>query len=1310
MPRAPSLLAIVALLAMLVGLSPAVASPSSGGAAAAERAREGPPSASSGTSGEPGSASKSKPATRPTSASEPTSKSTPASESTPASDPASGADVPKSDTEDPAAPAVDPLRRRASQIRALIDGTLDLGVDPSSLLVIDLANHVLVGPGGERLRTLLIELDAPPEPPPARKPRRGRSREPEPPPPDPATELADALEAYLRLTPEEREAAWLTHARRQADAVAEREASSRREARYVVVSQHADQLEAFLAGTLDIKVDPRPLLLVDLADAHEAALSPSRRQAWSTPAETGDVSGADAPEPGAGPSGTSPDAPAPTPTGEPPGSGKPSASGEPSSSGDPTSGEPTTSGEPPSTDEPPSSDAPPSNGAPQTPRDEVPTSDPEALARAEARLDALRRRFLALSPSEQAGLFELHERRAREAEAAAKAEAEAEKIAKAEAEAEATVLLEETKAGEEAAAEISSAEAEAQAAAAERDEALEEARLARTEATRILAKERARLLEIKKEQALFEAELKRQGVLALGDLALEWSGRVSKLHEGEAYGDDVEAEADRLYPSIRVDLAKTRAMLEEELLRIRNPGGQIPRVGEGLDSNLTDDFDRGEIGELREHLRDRERELLDLEQEIAWKRARDLRDDVETLNDTRLNLLSMASSDLRDRVTGFGADGLDQVRSELDQISVVLGFHALKLPRYGDILLELLRDSPIEVVGGVVQLLLVMLGLWWWRRRWPGLLRRLRLLIARRRPMTRLAKNSLSGLWYLDHIRSPLELLLSLWVALNLVGGLDDFDELPELVLLWIIVSWILVGLAVILLLDAIAARDTMARHRGRADSSPLRIHSLRVVGVNVITVGLILSLTSELVGHGAIYSWVISTCWLLSVPVALYLVHRWRPIIIERLAQHPEQGAFVTWARERQTGWIRFVAATASAGYLFAYGLGRWLMRQLGGRETTRRVLAYLFRREVAKRAAATAAVQKSLTRVDPTCYSTFDPEHYERKPIETVGQAELDKVAALVEVPRSTLSAVIGERGRGKTSFLRRLEQRLGTDRIKVVSCPEIGLDGLMQRIAAIAGDRDARGPELAEALRRMGPLTIAIDDAQRLIQPAIRGLRELDRLTAFAREVGGEISWVITMGSAAWHYLKRARGNRVFFEQELELPRWTEEQLGSLIRARCAAAGIEPSFEGLVVPRPVDALTSPDEHRTEAGYYRLLWDFSWGNPAVALHAFRESLFVGPDDQIVVRLFKEPPAKEIESLPLPLMFVLRAVVQLDVAREHEIIAATQLPPSDVSDALRFCLTRGYVERYDAGVRITWPWFRTITIVLLRQHLLSAP
>ena len=143
--------------------------------------------------------------------------------------------------------------------------------------------------------------------------------------------------------------------------------------------------------------------------------------------------------------------------------------------------------------------------------------------------------------------------------------------------------------------------------------------------------------------------------------------------------------------------------------------------------------------------------------------------------------------------------------------------------------------------------------------------------------------------------------------------------------------------------------------------------------------------------------------------------------------------------------------------------------------------------------------------------------------------------------------------------------------------------------------------------------------------------------------------------------------------------------------------------------MVPRGNHEPLPNEGDRTEAGYYRLLWDFSNGNPAVALYAFRESLFRDESQHVVVRLFKEPPAEEVESLSLSVLFVLRTIVQLELALISEIEAATQLPLTDVEDAVRFCSSRKYIERFQGGVRLSWPWYRTITTVLRRQHLLSS-
>ncbi|MCH9684259.1 MAG: ATP-binding protein [Deltaproteobacteria bacterium] len=1161
------------------------------------------------------------------------SGSIPTAEATPDPDPGVG-------DEDPAAveaPKVDPLQQRADDIRALIAGTLDPERDPASLFVVDLADPALAGEAGERLLALLAEAEAA-----AVDPATGVA-EPTPDegiPADASTALLDALTAYLRLGEARRAQVLALHVERRNRAIESREASSRRQARLEHVTLLADRLEAFLAGTLDLAIDPRPLLRLDLGDANEAALADARRRRWPLP--------------------------------EPP--------------------------PPPSRRR---ARPPPAEPAPEvTPE---PTK-PDPLTVAETRLDGLRRQFLALSSAEQQALFQAHERRRRESE---QAQAAAIAVAKAETEALEAEAAANASLDQEAVQQISEAEAEAVEAAAERERAVETARLARTEANRILAEERVRLLGIKEDQARYDIELNRRKAdrIESHDRALEWNRRATEL-AGQGFGSERAAKADRLYETIRADLRDTRLSLREELRRVRDAGAQVPRVGEGLDLDLAPDIDRGSIVELRDTLLANEQKLTDLDQKVAWDLAQGLRDDVVLLNRTRLELLGMASAPFHDEITGFGPSGVDQVQREFDQISVELGFHALKLPRYKDLWLERVSSAPFPVFMGLMQVLAIVLVYWWWRRRSPSLILRVREWLVRIRPRTRPVVWMLSVLWYWDRTRRPLERLAALWVLLNLAG---DLDELPELILLWILVRWVLLGLTVILLLDALAARENRFRRRA-TDNSVLRIHSLRVVGLSVIMVGLILGLTAATVGKGAIYSWVISTCWLLSVPVALYLVHRWRPSIAERVASSADKGPAMIWIRQQHEGKPSFFASTVSAVYLFVRGIGRWFLRRLSGLETTRRVLAYLFRREVAKRAAATATAAESvLERVDADCYAAFDPDLLPPEALAEVDGAALEQIVNLGQTPGATLAAVVGERGMGKSTFLVQLTERLGPERTKVVPCPEDGLPGLMRLIAGLTGDPEARGTQLAEALRELGPLTIAIDDAQRLIQPAVRGFAQLDAFTAFARDVGGQISWVVTVGAAAWHYLQRARADRVFFELVVRLPRWSEEQLGALIRGRCQAAGIDPSFDNLVVPRATDPMTEPEEDRTESSYYRLLWDFSRGNPGVALHAFRESLFVDPFERVVVRLFEQPAANAIESLSLPLLFVLRAIVQLELAEPEELVAATQLPASDISDALRFCMGRGYIESHHNGVRLGWAWYRTITTVLQRQHLLSA-
>ena len=47
-----------------------------------------------------------------------------------------------------------------------------------------------------------------------------------------------------------------------------------------------------------------------------------------------------------------------------------------------------------------------------------------------------------------------------------------------------------------------------------------------------------------------------------------------------------------------------------------------------------------------------------------------------------------------------------------------------------------------------------------------------------------------------------------------------------------------------------------------------------------------------------------------------------------------------------------------------------------------------------------------------------------------------------------RPTLSVVVGERGAGKSVFLRRVVTEVGEDKVKAITCPEEGIEGLLAK----------------------------------------------------------------------------------------------------------------------------------------------------------------------------------------------------------------------------------------------------------------------
>jgi len=220
---------------------------------------------------------------------------------------------------------------------------------------------------------------------------------------------------------------------------------------------------------------------------------------------------------------------------------------------------------------------------------------------------------------------------------------------------------------------------------------------------------------------------------------------------------------------------------------------------------------------------------------------------------------------------------------------------------------------------------------------------------------------------------------------------------------------------------------------------------------------------------------------------------------------------------------------------------------------------------------------------------------------------------------------------------------------------------------------------------------------------------GLAEFDHVLSTFRRYSRRCTWILAFDLAVWRFVERSRGAQPLFDRVIRLNSWSEDAIVRLIHLRNEDAGVEPDFSGLApeLREKADAHELLDGlRRTEANYYRLLWDYASGNPGVALHFWRRSLRVADGGRVQVRLFDAPDMAHLEALPDSAAFVLRAIIQLGWANPGSIRDVTSLSQSQVDDALRYGSQRGYFDVDGDCYRINWDWFRAVTRLLDRRHL----
>ncbi|WP_261817346.1 ATP-binding protein [Vibrio gallicus] len=672
------------------------------------------------------------------------------------------------------------------------------------------------------------------------------------------------------------------------------------------------------------------------------------------------------------------------------------------------------------------------------------------------------------------------------------------------------------------------------------------------------------------------------------------------------------------------------------------------------------------------------------------------------LGHSKEKLIRLSSTSTKELVTGFGPSGVTQFKLEW-YITRLNGEFLLHWQlRSFKALIKDIFISPIPVIWATIKVLFIYFVLTWW------LTNSKRLIEGFRKSQLELNHSPslwVRLIWYISRANRAIAVLIAITLSLRV---LTTIPSLNQLIVLEIFTWWILGGsIAISFLLEF--------TYRNSRSSSPkiiaLRLSTIRWYVWSFIFVGVILQISQRTVGKGTIYYWISTLVLFWFVLISVRLLKKWRPIIFSRMANIQDKPVWVSWAeRNQDTFLLNILASVIGIIWITVTTIQTLIVSRLSKYTFFSQGLAYLFKIEVAKQN-ENEAQSSTLVRIrGEEAFKYVTPGHEESTLIDYATD-EFKNISRYVLSNQPAVCVISGERGIGTTTFLKQILFKVKNATPIYLNCPYTGYNELIQDFAEQLGlDREVGEIQILNHLRKSNEsYMIALDNGQRLVKPMVGGLNGLIKFTNLLRRSKKNHRAVLAIEKANWRFVDRARGERLLFDWVAFLPRWNEVQIAQLLESRINQSDDNKlSFEGLVVPKQWDHENISEEERARKGFYRILWHYADGNPTVSLRFFRLSLRRDKqDDSVVVRLFRAPESQELESMPKPMLAVLRSIVQLEVASQEELSECTRLSHAEVLGTLRYFQSRGYIEWNEDKAKISDHWFRHITNVLHRQHLL---
>lgn len=587
------------------------------------------------------------------------------------------------------------------------------------------------------------------------------------------------------------------------------------------------------------------------------------------------------------------------------------------------------------------------------------------------------------------------------------------------------------------------------------------------------------------------------------------------------------------------------------------------------------------------------------------------------------------------------------------------------------------------VFGLLIRLGVVVLGLRYLRRESPKLVMRLAEWLLKRKFFRARPSLAIKGSEVLQHIVVPLARFIAFTVIVRYVAQVLPEAAFVQLAinafyifkLTTITVSVLILPKAlrtqhsqdnVDMALESLASQD-VDLFKLEIDRARKFVRSAKIIIWFWLIVLYLPELVIAFLGHSVVWRVIdLASKWFLVIVIYSVLT-TWKDEIaalFEKIAAErlPRAVSFVNSNKNKIWGVLVIAAASLYVLGKESVRLGR---EYLVEREWSKRISNFIFRKKIElqqREQEKHADEENARPELLPLTYrQVFMTSCLLDEPYRVDRSAQfapiLDDYKRWRQDRRQGSVAFIGESGIGKTTLLNQLALQLReadapVGEVLQATC----FEKLTTERASInflcdlfdLQDEPSDKEALVASIRALEPRVILLDDCHHLFMRKISGFSALELFLEVVNLTDERHFWVLSFNRFAWYYLTRVRRREHFFGRILTVEPWSEDEIQALIWTRNLTTGKSLSFTDLVVTHQSSDEFSYEVVKSSRGYFRLLHEFSKGNPKVAMTYWLRSLKLCEDPETLqVVLFKQSGQKIASSLPDDYWFALTAIAQ---------------------------------------------------------------